>query len=87
MYVLTYLLQTIFNKLKNKKDIEAGECISYKEEIEEVQEVQELQEKKIEFIPYNNYNNYYNYNKYYNGNYNNNFISDLREIVIHKITV
>ena len=85
MYVLTYILQTIFNKLKNKKDIEAGDCCSYKEEIEEVQEVQEVHKKRVELIPYNNYNNYYNYN--YNGNYNNNFISDLREIVIHKITV
>jgi len=85
MYVLSYILQTIFNKIKNRKDIEAGNCISYENDIEikNNETTNNLVTNKEVTMYYNN-NNINNYNNNYSNynNYNRNFISDLREIVI-----
>jgi hypothetical protein len=88
MLILTYILQTIFNKLKNKNDIEAGNCISYENDLEiknnETTNILVTNKEVTMYYYNNNNNNINNYNNNYSNynNYNRNFISDLREIVI-----
>ena len=85
-----YMIQNIFNKLKYKKDIEAGDYIS-SENVQDIQEIEEeVAEKIINNNTYKNHEYNTNYIKGYNNyhmNYNRNVMSDLREIIIHKISI